>query len=144
MYYYGLEHFARNLSWWSVTLDCSLYVTNLWQEQQKYSESLILFFTHFPLQFLFLVLCSVEHFKSQKSMMDGKSLQNNVLKEDVHFSGAVYPWSSQAGYSSIHHHSTNKNCTRGLQHVMWWHGQIDPQTSAYNHLKLALPITLSI
>jgi hypothetical protein len=56
--------------------------------------------------------------KPKKKVPDEKRLGNTVLKEDVHFSGAVYPWSSQAGYSSIHHHSTNKNCTRGLQHVM--------------------------
>ncbi|GFG40618.1 hypothetical protein Cfor_06655 [Coptotermes formosanus] len=50
--------------------------------------------------------------------MDIKTLGISGLKEDVHFSGAVCLWSSQAGYSSIHHHSSNKTCARRLQHVM--------------------------
>jgi hypothetical protein len=100
-----------------------------------------------PLNYIFLasifgfgfcgILLRSEGFHKQKS------LRNTDLKEDVYFSGAVYPWSSQAGYSSIHHHSTNKNCARGLQYVMWWHRETDPQTSAYHHLTLTLNISPS-
>lgn len=103
----------------------------------QYKNCLVLLIWN--LWLLCTVCCCVEDCWSQKGSMDIRTVGISGLKEAVHFSGAVYLWSSQAGYSSIHHHSPNKTCTRGLQHVMWWHRQTDPQTSAYHHLTLVLP-----